>query len=79
MYFLQVYWRTSLPSLWTKGWAEDTPPCMDYLALPVTGVVHWVRIETFKLVWREEETPLMAFNLCKEILLLVIMRRSDVA
>lgn len=53
--------------------------CRAYLALSVTWVVHWVRIETFKLVWREEETPLMAFNLCKEILLLIIMCGGDVA
>lgn len=46
---------------------------MAYLALPVTGVMHRVRIETFKLVWGEEDAPLMAFNLCKEVLLLVVM------
>lgn len=44
-----------------------------YLALSVTGVMHRVRIETFKLVWGEEDAPLMAFNLCKEVLLLVVM------
>lgn len=43
------------------------------LALSVTGVMNRVWIETFKLVWREEDASLMAFNLCKEILLLVIM------
>lgn len=38
-----------------------------------------VWIETFKLVWWEEDASLMAFNLCKEILLLVIMRWRHIA
>lgn len=46
---------------------------MAYLALSVTGVVHRVWIETFKLVWGEEDASLMAFDLCKEVLLLVVM------
>lgn len=50
-----------------------------YLALSVTGVMHRVRIETFKLVWREEDAPLMAFDLCKEVLLLVVMCRCHIA
>lgn len=53
--------------------------CRADLALSVTWVMHRVRIETFKLVWGEEDAPLMAFDLCKEILLLVIMRWSNVA
>lgn len=50
-----------------------------YLALSVTGVVHRIWIETLKLVWRKEDAPLMAFNLCKEVLLLVVMCRRHVA
>lgn len=53
--------------------------CMTYLALSVTGVMHRVRIETFKLVWRKEDAPLVALYLCKEVLLLVVMRRRNVA
>lgn len=52
---------------------------MAYLALSVTRVMHRVRIETFKLVWREEDAPLMAFDLCKEVLLLVVMRWCNIA
>lgn len=52
---------------------------MTHLALSVTRVMHGVRIETFKLVWREEEAPLVAFYLCEEVLLLVVMRRCNVA
>lgn len=52
---------------------------MTYLALSVTRVMHRVRIETFKLVWREEDAPLVAFYLCKEVLLLVVMCRCNVA
>lgn len=52
---------------------------MAYLALSVTWVMHGERIETFKLVWREEDAPLMAFDLCKEVLLLIIMCWCNVA
>lgn len=53
--------------------------CVTYLALSVARVMHRVRIETFKLVWWEEDAPLMAFYLCKEVLLLVIMCWRDIA
>lgn len=46
---------------------------LTYLALSVTWVMDGVRIETLKLVWGEEDASLMAFYLCKEVLLLVIM------
>lgn len=38
-----------------------------------------VWIETLKLVWREEDAPLMTFDLCKEVLLLVVMCRCHIA
>lgn len=47
---------------------------MAYLALSVTGVMHRVWIETLKLVWGEEDASLVAFDLCKEVLLLIVMR-----
>jgi len=50
-----------------------------YLALSVTGVVHRIWIETLKLVGRKEDASLMAFNLCEEVLLLVVMCWSHVA
>lgn len=46
---------------------------MAYLALSVTGVMHGIWIKTLKLVWREEDASLLAFDLCKEVLLLVVM------
>lgn len=52
---------------------------MAYLALSVTGMMNRVRIETLKLVRREQDAPLMSFNLCKEVLLLVIMSWCHVA
>lgn len=52
---------------------------MAYLALSVTGVMYRIRIKTFKLVWREEDAPLMAFDLCKEVLLLVVMCRCHIS
>lgn len=44
-----------------------------YLALSVTGVVNREGVETLKLVRREEDTPFVTFDLCKEVLLLVVM------
>lgn len=52
---------------------------MAYLALSVTGVMHRIWIETLKLVWREEDASLLAFDLCKEVLLLVVMCRRHIA
>lgn len=49
-----------------------------YLALSVTGVMDRVRIQTLKLVWREEDASLMTFYLCKKVLLLIIMRRCHI-
>lgn len=41
--------------------------------------MHRVRIETFKLVRREKDAPLMAFDLCKEVLLLIVMCWRNIA
>lgn len=43
------------------------------MTLPVTGVMHRVWIETLKLVGGEEDASLVAFDLCKKVLLLVVM------
>lgn len=52
---------------------------MAYLALSVTGVMHRVWIETFELIRREEDASLMSFDLCKEVLLLVVMSWCHIA
>lgn len=36
-------------------------------------MVHRVRVEAFKLIWREQDTPLVALNLSEEVLLLIIV------
>jgi len=36
-------------------------------------MMNWVRIKAVKLIWRKEDASLMSFNLCKEILLLIIV------
>lgn len=46
---------------------------MTYLALSVTGMMNRKGIETFKLVRWKQDTPLVTSDLCKEILLLIIM------
>ena len=51
---------------------------LSYLALSVTWVVHRIWIETLKLVWGEEDASLLPFNLCKEVLLLVVMSRCHI-
>lgn len=50
-----------------------------YLALSVTGVVNREGVETLKLVGREQDAPLVTFDLCKEVLLLVVMGWRHVA
>lgn len=42
-------------------------------------MVHRVRIEALKLIWREQDTPLVALNLSEEVLLLIIMSWSHIA
>lgn len=36
-------------------------------------MVHRIRVEAFKLIRREQDTPLVTLNLSKEVLLLIIM------
>lgn len=68
---LQIYSIRVRCQLFAKSW--------QYLALPVTWMMNRVRIETLKLVWWEKDASLVTFDLCKEILLLVIMGWGHVA
>lgn len=36
-------------------------------------MVHRIRVEAFKLIRREQDTPLVTLNLSEEVLLLIIM------
>lgn len=36
-------------------------------------MVHRIRVEAFKLIRREQDTPLITLNLSKEVLLLIIV------
>lgn len=50
-----------------------------YLTLSITWMMNRKRIEAFKLVRRKQDTPLVTSDLCKKILLFIIMCWRDIA
>ncbi len=49
------------------------------LALSIAWMMIRKRVKTFELLGREEHKSFQAFDVSKEVLLLVVMKRSDVA
>lgn len=68
-----------MPILDLKGVLYPPQITQAHLALSVTGMMNRIWVEALKLIRREQNASLVAFYLCKEVLLFIIVSRCHIS